>query len=57
MWGVLLVAVMAWAATVKAATVTVCSNGMDWQNALRGQYLTEKFADGILNTSACSDPL
>lgn len=38
------------AATVSAAMITVYTNKTDWQNAVSGQFLTEEFADSILNT-------
>lgn len=47
--GAVLVTMTYWAATVGAVTITVYTDKMEWQNALGGQYLTEDFADTLLN--------
>jgi hypothetical protein len=47
--GVALVVFMSWAATVRAAMVTVYTDKTAWENALGGQFLTEGFADDKLN--------
>jgi hypothetical protein len=44
-----LVAITYWAAIGSAATITVYTDKTEWQNALGGQYLTEDFADTLLN--------
>jgi hypothetical protein len=49
-WSATLVALVCSAATVSAATITVYTNKTDWQNAVSGQFLTEEFADSILDT-------
>jgi len=48
--GVTMVTFMSWAATVNALTVTVYTDKTEWENALGGQFLTEDFADDLLNT-------
>lgn len=48
-WSVTLATFMSWASMVSGATVTVYTDKAQWQNALRGQYLTEDFADSQLN--------
>lgn len=49
-WSAVLMALICSAATVSAATITVHTNKTDWQNAVSGRFLTEEFADSILNT-------
>jgi hypothetical protein len=43
------VAITCWAAVGSAETITVYTDKTEWQNALGGQYLTEDFADTMLN--------
>ena len=47
--GVVFVVITYWTTTVGAATITVYTDETEWQNALGGQYLTEDFADTLLN--------
>ncbi len=44
-----MVAITCLAAIGSAATITVYTDETEWQNALGGQYLTEDFADTLLN--------
>lgn len=44
-----LVPITCWATPVCSATITIYHDKIEWQNALGGDYLTENFADTLLN--------
>ena len=44
-----MVAIACWAGIASAATITVYTDKTEWQDALGGLYLTEDFADALLN--------
>ena len=47
--GAVLVPITCLATAVSSATITIYTDKMEWQNALGGDYLTEDFADTLLN--------
>jgi len=47
--GAILLTIAYGAITVTSATITIYTDKMEWQNALDGDYLTEDFADTLLN--------
>jgi len=47
--GAILVPITYWATSVSSATITIYTDKMEWQSALGGDYLTEDFADTLLN--------
>ena len=47
--GMATVLLACWATTRGATTVAIYTDKTEWQNALGGQYLTEDFADTLLN--------
>lgn len=49
MLGITLGACLAWSSWCSAAIVTVYTDKTAWENALAGAFLTEDFADSILN--------
>jgi hypothetical protein len=49
MFGVAMLALTCWAASVRAAVITIYTDKTDWENAVGGQFLTEDFSDDILN--------
>lgn len=46
---VAMAAIACWTAIGVAKTITVYTDKMEWQKAVTGQYLTEDFADTLLN--------
>jgi len=45
-----LVMLTSWATTVGGAVFTIYTDRTEWENALDGRFLTETFADSLLNT-------
>ncbi len=47
--GAVLAPIACWATTVSSATITIYTDKLEWQNVLAGEFLTEDFADTLLN--------